>query len=378
MEITERITAKIDLSAVSHNLACMRRGLKEGALFCAVVKADAYGHGAAVVAGHIEAEPDLWGFAVASLNEALSLRDAGIKKPILVLGYVFPDDYDLLIKGEIRPAVFTTEMIRLLDAAVRRSGRIKPYPVHIAVDTGMSRIGFAVTKQDAEAAAGALKGSMLYAEGLFSHFARADEADKSIARMAFKRYQDFAGYLAAEGIRPQIRHISNSAAILEMPEAHLDMVRAGITLYGIYPSDEMQRDKDLRPVMSITSRVIHVKEVDGGTPVSYGGTYVTAGKTRIATICTGYADGYPRSLGGRADVLIRGKRCPVIGRVCMDQFMADVTGLDEVSVGDTVTLMGRDGAEEITVDELGGKSGRFPYEFVCDIGKRVKRVIVDG
>ena len=378
MEITERITARIDLDAVSHNLECMRRTVRNGAKFCAVVKADAYGHGAVAVASHIEGEADLWGFAVASLNEALDLRKEGIKKPILILGYVFPQDYELMIREEIRPAMYSAEMLNLLDEAVKRSGRDKPYPVHLAVDTGMSRIGFADTLEDAKSAASALRGSSLFAEGLFSHFARADEVDKTYAGIALERYLKFAGYLEGEGVHPSIRHISNSAAILEFPEAHLDMVRAGITLYGIYPSDEMKRDKDLRPVMSITSRVIHVKEVEEGTSVSYGGTFTAGRRTRIATICTGYADGYPRLLSGKADVIIRGKRCPVLGRVCMDQLMADVTEVPGVCQGDVVTLMGRDGDEIITVDELGEKSGRFPYEFVCDIGKRVKRLTVDG
>ena len=373
MTFTERIYAAINLDALCHNLEVMKRQIRNDTKICAVIKANGYGHGALPIAQRIESEETLWGFAVAALPEAVQLREGGITKPILILGYTFPEDYEILIRYEVRPAVFTIKMIRELGEAVKKSGYTGAYPIHLAADTGMSRIGFANLPGIGKEIAQALEGSHLAVEGVFSHFARADEEDKSNALEAMRKYLSFCDELTSAGISIPIRHLSNSAGILELPEAHFDMVRAGITLYGIYPSDEMRRDKDLRPVMSLKSRVIHVKEVEEGVPVSYGGTYVTSRPTKIATISAGYADGYPRSLSSRGQVLIHGQRADIIGRVCMDQFMVDVTGHEDVKTGDVVTLLGKDGQDEITADELGALSGRFPYEFVCDIGRRVPR-----
>ena len=330
MEKHSRVCAEISLSAVEHNFRSMRANLKDGVRMIAVVKTDAYGHGAEKIARLVEDYDYIWGFAVATVEEGVRLRLAGIRKPILILGF----------------------------------------------DTGMGRIGLQPDEESADTAAAIAALENLRIEGLFTHFARADEADKESAMLQFRRYMRFCDLLKERGVEPEIRHISNSACIMELPRFHLDAVRAGITIYGIYPSDEVDRTKlDLRPVMALKSRITYIKEVPEGFPVSYGGTFVTSRPSRIATVPVGYGDGYPRLLSNKADVLIRGHRAPIVGRVCMDQLMVDVTGI-EAEEFDEVTLLGRDGAEEITVDELGRLSGRFPYEFVCDITPRVPRVYV--
>ena len=369
-----RVYAKINLDAVRMNFDAMRKRLKPGVKICAVIKTDGYGHGALPIAEMAEGWEDVWGYATATAQEAFSLRDGGIKKPILILGYSFPEDYEEMAARQIRPAIFTMEMAEDFQKAAERQKVCAP--VHIAVDTGMSRIGFADHAVSADLVKDIAAMPNLSIEGLFTHFARADEVDKQYARAALDRYLAFREMLSERGVVPAISHCSNSAGILEFPDANLDMVRAGITIYGIYPSDEMDRRKNtLFPVMELKSRIVHVKTVAAGVPVSYGGTYVTDRITQIATVPVGYGDGYPRSLSSRGSVLVKGKRCPIIGRVCMDQFMIDTTGMD-VRTGDEVTLMGRDGEEMISVDELGTLSGRFPYEFVCDIGKRVPRIYV--
>ena len=374
MEKHSRVCAEISLSAVEHNFRSMRANLKDGVRMIAVVKTDAYGHGAEKIARLVEDYDYIWGFAVATVEEGVRLRLAGIRKPILILGFTFPEDYETIVTQGLRPAVFKLSMARQLNEAAGKAGVIAP--VHIAVDTGMGRIGLQPDEESADTAAAIAALENLRIEGLFTHFARADEADKESAMLQFRRYMRFCDLLKERGVEPEIRHISNSACIMELPRFHLDAVRAGITIYGIYPSDEVDRTKlDLRPVMALKSRITYIKEVPEGFPVSYGGTFVTSRPSRIATVPVGYGDGYPRLLSNKADVLIRGHRAPIVGRVCMDQLMVDVTGI-EAEEFDEVTLLGRDGAEEITVDELGRLSGRFPYEFVCDITPRVPRVYV--
>lgn len=377
-EKNSRVYARIDLDAVEANFAAMRSKLKDGTKMIAVVKTNAYGHGAARIARLVEEYDYLWGFAVATVSEGVELRRTGIRKPILCLGFVFPEDYGILVREQIRPAVFKLSMARQLSEAAVKAGRT--LPVHIAVDTGMSRIGYRVSEESADEVKEISMLPGLQIEGMFTHFARADEADKSAALAQFQAYERFADMLDARGVDIPMKHCANSAAIMELPGVHLDAVRAGITIYGIYPSDEVRRENlPLRPVMSLISHISYIKTVPAGTPVSYGGTYVTKKETRIATVPVGYGDGYPRMLSNRADVLIRGRRAPVIGRVCMDQFMVDVTDT-EAQEYDRVTLLGRDGDEEITADELGAMSGRFPYELVCDISsRRVPRVYrLDG
>ncbi len=374
--MSERVCARIDLGALEENIMNMRRGLSDQTKMIGVIKTDGYGHGAVPIARKTEPYDFMWGYAVATVEEAMELRDAGICKPILLLGYTFPESYDTIVRNDLRPAVFKYEMARQLDEAAERAGITAP--VHLALDTGMSRIGVSADEKGADEALRIASLPHLFAEGLFSHFARADEADKTSAYAQYDRYRRFLSLLEERGVQIPMKHIANSAAIAEMSDVQMDAVRAGITLYGIYPSDEMDREKlPLKPVMSLISHIAYIKEVPCGTPVSYGGTYVTSRPTRIATIPVGYGDGYPRLLSGKGSVLIRGRRAPILGRVCMDQFMVDVTDI-EAEEYDRVTLLGSDGGETVSVDEIGHLSGRFPYELVCDINKRVPRVYVDG
>lgn len=375
MKKYSRVFAKIDLGAVRNNFLAMKEKLRDGTKIIAVVKADGYGHGAVPIARMAEPWDFIWGFAAATVEEAVELRLAGIEKPILILGCVFEEDYEKLTAYGIRPTVFQLSAARELSKTAVRTGT--SLPVHVAVDTGMSRIGFADTEESVKEIEEMAKLPGLVLEGIFTHFARADEKDKSDAVSQLNRYLRFISLLQEAGISIPLRHCSNSAGILEMPEANMDAVRAGISMYGIYPSDEMDRNRiRLEPAMELKSHIVYIKEVPAGVPVSYGGTFVTDRPTRIATIPVGYADGYPRSLSSRGCVLIRGKRAPIIGRICMDQFMADVTDIPAEEL-DEVTLMGRDGEEFLSVDELGALSGRFPYEFVCDVSKRVPRIYVN-
>lgn len=371
-----RVEAEIDLGAIRDNFAAMRGRLRDDTKMIAVVKTDAYGHGAVRIAEMMEPEAYIWGFAVATTEEAVELRRAGIRKPILCLGFVFPQDYDLLVRLQIRPATFKLSMARQLSEAASRAGMI--LPVHLAVDTGMGRIGFQVCEEDADEAAEIAKLSNLKVEGLFTHFARADERDKDYTQEQFRKYCRFEQMLEERGVSIPLRHAANSASIMELPGTHLDAVRAGITIYGIYPSDEVDRNlMPMKPAMSLISHICYIKKVPAGTSISYGGTFVTERESRIATIPVGYGDGYPRSLSNKGSVLIRGRRAPIVGRVCMDQFMVDVTEI-EAEEFDRVTLLGQDGKDAVTADELGRLSGRFPYELVCDISKRVPRVYVDA
>lgn len=373
-----RVKALINMGAVRDNFAAMKGKLKDGVKMVAVVKTNAYGHGAVPIARMVEKYDYIWGFAVATAREGAELREAGIAKPILCLGFVFPEDYDSLVRLQIRPATFKYSMARQLSDAAVRAG--KTLPIHIAIDTGMGRIGFQTAGEAAaESAEEVVRISRLPGlkiEGMFTHFAKADETDKTYTKMQFERYCQFADRLKKLGIDIPMKHAANSASIMELPDTHMDAVRAGITVYGIYPSDQVDRSRmKMSPVMSLISHISYIKEVPAGTSISYGGTFVTGHKSRIATIPVGYGDGYPRSLSGKGCVLIRGRRAPIVGRVCMDQFMVDVTDI-EAEEFDKVTLLGKDGGDEITADELGRLSGRFPYELVCDISPRVPRVYV--
>ena len=368
-----RIYANIHMDALGKNLSSMKANLKEETKMIGVIKADAYGHGAVPIATYMQQKEYVWGFATATEEEAVELRNAGITKPILILGFTFPEHYEQMAKLEIRPAVFTLEMAKDMAEAAKCVG--KPMKIHLAVDTGMGRIGLYDDARGVQTACEIAKLPDLEIEGLFTHFARADEKSTEPAKAQLTRYLDFAEKLADAGIQIPLHHVSNSACIMQFPEANLDLVRAGITLYGLFPSDEVSEDPVfLHPMMELKSRIAYVKEVEPGTPISYGGTFVADHKMKVATIPVGYADGYPRSLSNKGYVLIHGKRCPILGRVCMDQFMVDVTGLAQAAVFDDVTLLGRDGDEVITAEMLGELSGRFNYELVCNISKRVPRI----
>ncbi len=375
MKIYERVYAVVDLDAVVDNMKSMQENLASGTGMVGVIKTDAYGHGAVPVAKAIA--PYVEGYAVATADEALILRRHGITKPILILGVTHPGRYAELVEQEIRPAVFTMEQARPLSELACSMGRRAK--IHLALDTGMCRIGMTPDEAGAELAAQihALPGIEI--EGLFTHFARADEADKASAQAQLQAYLDFIELLARRGIRIPVRHCANSAAIIDLAPAHLDLVRAGISIYGMYPSDEVEKARvPLRPAMALKSYVTYVKTIAAGSEVSYGGTFRAERPLRVATVPVGYGDGYPRGLSGRGCVLIGGRRAPILGRVCMDQFMVDVTEIPDVGVDSEVTLLGRDGDEEITAEELAALSGRFHYELVCDIGKRVPRVYCRG
>lgn len=375
----QRVYAAVDLDAVRHNMEQMHRNLSAGTKMIGVIKTDGYGHGAVQIGRELEKLSYVSGYATATAEEALILRHAGLAKPILVLGYTFPYCYEDLICGDIRPAVFREDTIDELAACARRLG--KKARVHVKVDTGMTRVGIRPDESGVAFVDKILRTEGIELEGMFTHFARADEADKTAAKEQLKQMRDFmARTEEALGCRIPIKHCANSAGIIELREADMDAVRAGITLYGLWPSREVARDiVELRPVLSLKSRIVYVKEVEAGVPVSYGGTYVTPHKMRVATIPVGYGDGYPRGLSGKGCVLIRGRRAPILGRVCMDQFMVSVEDIPDAAMGDEVTLIGTDGAERITMEELGGLSGRFNYELACDLGKRIPRVYLrDG
>ncbi|MCD7906730.1 MAG: alanine racemase [Clostridium sp.] len=371
-----RVYATVNLDAVASNMREMAANLPEGTGMIGVVKADGYGHGSVPVA--MAVDPYVRGFAVATLEEGVILRRHGIEKMILVLGVTHPDQYGELIRREIRPTVFTMDQAeRLSELACGQGVRAK---VHLAVDTGMSRIGM---RPDADSADMVLAMSRLPGieiEGMFTHFARADERDKESAKAQLAAYLDFVDLLGQRGIKIPLKHCSNSAGIVEgLPSNSLDLVRAGISIYGLYPSGEVDREAvHLLPAMELKSCISYIKTGGPGTPVSYGGTFVTRRPTRIATVPVGYGDGYPRSLSGKGSVLICGRRAPILGRICMDQLMADVTDIPEAAEDGEVTLIGRDGGEQITVEELAEVGGGFHYELICGLGKRVPRVYLQG
>ena len=365
-----RVYAEINLDAIVKNVDNLMALTKENTGALAVVKADGYGHGDVAVAKAVAQK--VTGYAVATLDEAVNLRENGVKKPILVLGYVDPYEFDILVSHEITATVFDVETAQLLADAARVQK--KQAHCHIKVDTGMRRIGLepdengiAIVKQIT-----ALK--ELSADGIFTHFAASDEIDKTSAEHQFKLFTDFTGRLEKEGIHFTYRHCANSAAVIDMPQVDLDMVRLGIAMYGMYPSDEVKKEKvELFPALDLKSHVTMVKEIPAGEKVSYGGTFTTTRTTKLATVSVGYGDGYPRALSSKGYVLVRGQKAPIVGRVCMDQMMVDVTDIENVTRADIVTLIGKDGDAEITVEEIAALAGTFNYEFVCDLGKRIPR-----
>lgn len=378
MKTYSRVYAKIDLDAVAWNMEQMKKNLKEGTEMVAVIKTDGYGHGAVQVASMLESYDYVWGYAVATLDEAVVLRAAEIQKPILVLGCIFPDQYWEMLKYEIRMNVYTKEMAEAISALAVEKGE-QAY-VHIKLDTGMARLGFSAEESSIEEIKEIAELPNLVLEGVFTHFAKADEEDKTFTMMQLEKFEWMTQRLEEEGVTFPYVHASNSAGIIDVRRADYNLVRAGIAIYGLYPSEEVDKEKvQLKPALSLKSHIAFVKGIPAGTPVSYGGDFVSEHQMRIATIPIGYGDGYPRSLSDTGYVLIRGKKAPIIGRICMDQFMVDVSDIPEVKFGDKVTLIGRDQEEYLPVEKLSELSGRFNYEFVCDLGKRIPRVYVqDG
>lgn len=366
-----RVRADVDLDAIHHNLSLAKSVINKDTQLMVVIKADGYGHGANQIAKYCDDVIDR--YAVAIPEEGIDLRKAGFTKPINLLGYTHPTQYEDVINYDLIPAIFTLDMAKTLSQKALSMN--KTVKIHIKLDTGMSRIGFADNEKSVDVIKEISLLPNLEVDGIFSHFARADEKDKSVARSQFERFTNFVNKLKSEGLKIPNCHISNSAAIMELSDMNLQIVRSGIITYGLYPSEEMDKENfKIIPAMELKSQVSFVKTLKAGTPVGYGGTYVTDKETVIATIPVGYADGYPRSLSNKGRVLIKGQSAPIVGRVCMDQFMVDVTCIEGVKQGDEVTLMGKEGEEFISCEELSGLAGSFNYEFVCDISKRVPRV----
>ncbi len=359
----QKAFAEINLNALSHNLTVVRK--KTGNIkILAVVKANAYGHGAAEVSHHL-VRKGISHLGVAFTNEAIALRESGISSPVLV--FFDRDNIDACFTYNLTPTVIDLNTARKFSARARKLNR--RIPIHIKVDTGMGRIGFNIRTAPADISTiASLKNIKL--EGLMSHFSDADLQDKDFANSQLRNFLSLAGELKKKNIHFPVLHMANSAAVLTMPDAHLTMVRPGIMLYG-YGCCE---SRSLKPVMSVKSKIIFLKKVPAGTPISYGRTFVTGKKSTIATIPVGYADGYDRKLSNQGEVLIKGKRAPVVGRVCMDTIMVDVTDIPDVSYKTEVVLIGRQGKEQITADDIANKTGTIPYEVLTSIGQRIKRV----
>ena len=366
-----RVQANIDLDAIYYNIKNVRDRINKDTKIMAILKADGYGHGAVAAAKVIDELVDAYGVAI--VEEAIELRKAGIDKPILILGVTNPEQYNLLVKYDVTQTIFSYESAKLLDEESKKQG--KKASIHIKIDTGMGRIGFKADEQSMVEIMNISKLENISIDGIFTHFANADEQNKFRVNQQFDKFMSFVNRLESMGVNIPIKHVSNSAAIIDMPQANLNMVRSGIATYGLYPSEEVNKNNmDLKPAMTMTSNITYVKELPPGMGISYNSTYITTKNTKVATIPVGYADGYPRSLSSKGRVIINGQSVPIIGRICMDQFMVDVSDVADVKVGDKVTLFGRDGEENISIEEIAACAGSFNYEFICDIGKRVPRV----
>lgn len=373
----QRGYVEVNLDHIIANMESMKNHIAAQTKILAVIKTDGYGHGGVPIAKAVEPLDYLYGFAVATAEEAFELRDAGISKPILVLSYTFPYAYDRFIEQDIRVTVFRRDSLEELNKLAVKKG--KKAIVHIKTDTGMGRIGILPDESGIDFVKSALSMPGIEVEGIFTHFACADEADKTSAKKQILMYTGFVDSVEREcGEKIPLHHCSNSAGIMDLPEANMNLVRAGITLYGLLPSSEVDASCiHLSPALSLHSHIVYLKTIHKGQGVSYGSRFVASQDTRVATVPLGYGDGYPRSLSnGKGYVLIRGRKAPILGRVCMDQFMVDVSHIEEVCEGDKVTLIGEDGDEVISADFLGELSGRFNYELVCDLNQRLPRVYV--
>ncbi len=377
--LLNRSWAEVDLDAIAANARAIRAHVRRGADVMGVVKADAYGHGVDEVVPVLLAN-GVSRLAVSMLDEAVQLRNRGVEAPILVLGYTDPRRADEILRHRVTQTVFSLDLARALsDAAVRRDAEVR---VHVKVDTGMGRVGFLAGFDAVKSVLAISALPNVVVEGLYTHFATADEPDPAYALQQFERFMGIVAELGRVGVHIPLQHACNSAALARFPQMHLDCVRPGLALYGIAPKDCPgfgPGGLPLVPAMALKSNLILVKDVEPGTAVSYGRRFVTARPSRIGTIPIGYADGYSRALGGRADVLVGGRRAPVVGRICMDSCMADLTDLPAApAVGDEVVLFGRQGSEEITADETADRMGTISYEVVCLAGKRVPRAYFEG
>ena len=370
------VWAEIDLDNLAHNMREVRKNTKEDSLVTAVVKADAYGHGA-IKSAETFLNNGADRLAVATLSEAIELRKANIEVPILILGYTPKGQYPLVIKWDITQTIFDYESARILSEEAAKLG--KDAIIHIKIDSGMGRIGFLPNDKSIEEIIKISKLPNLNMEGIFTHFATADEKDKSYTRLQYNRYMEVIEKLEKAEIHIPIKHISNSASIIDFEEYDLDMVRGGIMIYGLWPSDEVNKEKiDLKPAMTLKAKISNVKQVPKDTGISYGQIFVTERKSKIATIPIGYADGLTRLLSTKGEVFVKGRRAPIVGRICMDQCMIDVTDIDDIVVGDEVVLFGYGEEAYPHVDEIANKLNTINYEIVCMVGRRVPRVYIQN
>jgi alanine racemase len=377
------IWAEIDLNAIAHNVKELRRITNSNARVMAVVKANGYGHGSVEVARTALANGAQW-LGVARLHEAVVLREAGLEAPILIFGYTPPEEADRLVAYDLAQTVYSAAAAEALSEQPASKGR--KIRVHLKVDTGMGRLGFLpeALAPDLSAAEDLVRqiGEIyrlpgIQIEGIFTHFATSDSADKEYALRQLDLFRQVLARLAAVGLDPPLKHAANSAAVIDLPESHLDMVRPGIAIYGLYPSHEVDKARiRLKPAMELKSRIIHVKRVPAGFKISYGITYETSKPTTIATVPVGYADGLSRRLSSRGDMLVHGQRAPIVGRICMDLTMLDVGHLSDVAIGDEAVVFGRQGDAHIHVDELAGSLETINYEIVTSISARVPREYV--
>jgi alanine racemase len=371
-----RIEADINLDNIRDNIKMMKACVPSDMKMLAVIKADAYGHGAIEVSKALDDLTDF--YAIACIDEAMELRYAGCTKPLLILGYTDPADYRELIENDIRPAMYDVAQCQELSNQSLALGRRTR--IHVKIDTGMSRIGFPCNDEGIENILKISGMPGIEIEGIFTHYAKADEYDKTAANIQLNCFRAIIEKLDKAGVHIPVKHISNSAGIMEMDNQNFDMVRSGIVTYGLYPSEEVDKHiAALKPAMEWLSKVIHVKEVEAGTGIGYGWSYTAPSKMKLATVSAGYADGYPRAQSNKGRVIIHGEYAPIVGRVCMDQFMVDVTHIPDVNVGDEVVLAGTRGDKQITIEEIAAPANSFNYELVCNVGRRVPRVYIrDG
>jgi alanine racemase len=366
--------AEVNLDNLNHNIRKIRGIVNKEAQVMAIIKADGYGHGALKIYREL-LENGAQSIGVAVVTEALQLREDGYEGPLLVMGYTSKEFYPLVVKNDITQAIYTLDQARELSMEAKRQN--KNAKIHIKTDTGMGRLGVTPDGEGLEIVMGISRLDNLEIEGIFTHLAVADDRDKTYTMAQYDKFINFTDSIYKNGINITYRHISNSAAIIDMPELNMDIVRPGIALYGLYPSDEVIKDNiELREVMSLRAKISHVKSVDIGQSVSYGRKFIASRKSVIATLPLGYADGFTRLLSGRAEVLVKGKRAPVVGRICMDQCMVDVTDIEGVQSGDEVVLFGKQGEEHITIDEVANRLGTIKYEVVCMIQKRIPRIYI--
>lgn len=364
--------AEIDLKAIEHNCRTIKKMLTSKTNLMAIIKANAYGHGAVPVAYRVLAAGATW-LGVSTQEEALELREAGIDAPILILGFTSLEDASLTVSHGITQTIFTLEQGMALNEAARKLNT--KAQVHLKIDTGMSRLGFTPNQKSVDIIKELFLLPHLLVQGIYTHLADAGNPDKTFSHKQLDLFQAFVGNLEKEGINIPLKHAANSAAILNLPESQMDLVRGGILLYGLYPfQEESERKEQFKPALSLKTRIAHLREVETGTPISYGGTYIVNRPSIIATLPLGYADGINRLLSNRGEVLVRGKRASIIGKVCMDQLMIDVTDVEGVAIGDEVVLIGKQGEQAISADELAEKLDTINYEVVCAVSARVLRI----